>query len=110
MQNGATPNIIFGFSLEDMSNVIPILCIAVTIYISFSYAGMHNTALAFEILVASLTARLSNNAVGIVKWPNSREKSEKELTNSMLLPLVRDSLLALLVWYHWLCLEFSLQK
>jgi len=43
---GAAPNIILGLALGYMSTIIPILCVAITIYVAFTFAGMYGIALA----------------------------------------------------------------
>lgn len=61
---GAAPNIILGLALGYMSTVVPILCIAVTIYISFSYAGMYGISLAALGMLGCLPIALSIDGYG----------------------------------------------
>jgi Na+/H+-translocating membrane pyrophosphatase len=63
---GAAPNIIIGLALGYMSNVIPVLCIAVTIYIGFSYAYMYGIALAALGMLSTLPIALTIDGYGPV--------------------------------------------
>jgi H(+)-translocating pyrophosphatase len=86
---GAAPNIILGLALGYMSTIIPILCIAVTIYISFSFAGMYGIALAALGMLGCLPIQLaidgygpiSDNAGGIAEMtglhPSVRKATDK---------------------------------
>jgi len=86
---GAAPNIILGLALGYMSCVIPILCLAVTIYISFAYAGMYGIALAALGMLGCLPIALaidgygpiSDNAGGIAEMtglhPSVRRATDK---------------------------------
>lgn len=61
---GAAPNIILGLALGYMSNIIPILCIAVTIYVSFSFASMYGIALAALGMLGCLPIALAIDGYG----------------------------------------------
>ena len=61
---GAAPNIILGLALGYMSTIIPILCIAVTIFISFSYAGMYGVALSALGMLGCLPIALAIDGYG----------------------------------------------
>jgi H+-translocating diphosphatase len=61
---GAAPNIILGLALGYMSNIIPILCIAFTIYVSFTFAGMYGIALAALGMLGCLPIALSIDGYG----------------------------------------------
>lgn len=86
---GAAPNIILGLALGYMSTIIPILCIAVTIYIAYSYAMMYGIALAALGMLGCLPIALSidgygpisDNAGGIAEMtglhPSVRKNTDK---------------------------------
>lgn len=86
---GAAPNIILGLALGYFSCVIPVLCIAITIYVSFSFAGMYGVALAALGMLGCLPIALSidgygpisDNAGGIAEMaelhPSVREATDK---------------------------------
>lgn len=86
---GAAPNIILGLALGYFSCIIPILCIAVTIYVSFHFAGMYGVALSALGMLGCLPIALaidgygpiSDNAGGIAEMseldPSVREKTDK---------------------------------
>jgi inorganic pyrophosphatase len=86
---GAAPNIILGLALGYMSNIIPICCIAITIYISFAFAGMYGVALAALGMLSTLPIALtidgygpiSDNAGGIAEMaglhPDVRKRTDK---------------------------------
>lgn len=86
---GAAPNIILGLALGYMSTIIPILCIAATIYIAFSYAGMYGIALSALGMLGCLPIQLaidgygpiSDNAGGIAEMtglhPSVRQATDK---------------------------------
>jgi inorganic pyrophosphatase len=75
---GAGPNIILGLALGYASTVIPILCLAITIWISFSQAGMYGVALAALGMLGCLPIALTidgygpiaDNAGGIAEMSN----------------------------------------
>lgn len=87
---GAAPNIILGLALGYMSTIIPILCIGVTIYVSFSFAGMYGIALAALGMLGCLPIALaidgygpiSDNAGGIAEM-SELHKSVRESTDKL---------------------------
>jgi len=73
--SGAAPNIILGLALGYRSTVIPVLCIAISIFVSFSLGNMFGISLAALGMLSTLTTALtidgygpiSDNAGGIVE-------------------------------------------
>jgi len=61
---GGAPNIILGLALGYASTVIPIICLAGTIYISFSAAGMYGIALAAIGMLGCLPIALTIDGYG----------------------------------------------
>ena len=61
---GAAPNIILGLALGYSSTIVPILLIAVTIWISFTYAGMYGIALAAIGMLGCLPVALAIDGYG----------------------------------------------
>ena len=61
---GPAPNIILGLSLGYFSTVIPILCLAVTIYFAFTWAEMYGIALAALGMLGCLPIALSIDGYG----------------------------------------------
>jgi H+-translocating diphosphatase len=86
---GAAPNIILGLALGYMSTIIPIICICLTIYVSFTFASMYGIALAALGMLGCLPIALSidgygpisDNAGGIAEMSelheSVREKTDK---------------------------------
>jgi len=103
---GAAPNIILGLALGYMSTIVPIICIAVTIFISFTFAGMYGIALAALGMLGCLPIALSidgygpisDNAGGIAEMAQPPNTSELLLTSSMLpeTPLLLSAKVSLL--------------
>jgi inorganic pyrophosphatase len=87
---GAAPNIILGLALGYFSCIIPILCIAVTIYVSFTFAGMYGVALSALGMLGCLPIALaidgygpiSDNAGGIAEMAELH-KSVREATDKL---------------------------
>lgn len=87
---GAAPNIILGLALGYMSTIIPILCIAATIYVSFTFASMYGIALAALGMLGCLPIALaidgygpiSDNAGGIAEM-SGLHKSVRESTDKL---------------------------
>lgn len=87
---GAAPNIILGLALGYMSTIVPILCLAVTIYVSFTFAGMYGIALAALGMLGCLPIALaidgygpiSDNAGGIAEMSHLH-KSVREATDKL---------------------------
>ena len=63
-KKGAAPNIIKGLALGYASTVIPILCLAVTIYISFTLAAMYGIAVAALGMLSNLCIALAIDGYG----------------------------------------------
>lgn len=61
---GAAPNIILGIALGYFSTIIPVLCIAVTIYVSFSFGGMYGIALSALGMLGCLPIALAIDGYG----------------------------------------------
>ncbi len=86
---GVAPNIILGLALGYMSNIIPQICLAVTIYVSFMFAGMYGIALSALGMLSTLPIALtidgygpiSDNAGGIAEMchlhPAVRKRTDK---------------------------------
>jgi len=86
---GAAPNIILGLALGYMSTIIPILCVAITIYVAYTFAGMYGIALAALGMLGCLPIALaidgygpiSDNAGGIAEMsglhPGVRKFTDK---------------------------------
>ena len=87
---GAAPNIILGLALGYMSTIIPVLCVAITIYISFTFAGMYGIALAALGMLGCLPIALaidgygpiSDNAGGIAEM-TGLHKSVRAATDKL---------------------------
>jgi inorganic pyrophosphatase len=63
-ETGAATNIIYGLALGYKSVVIPVLCLAATIYVSYSYAGMFGIACAALGILSTLPIGLTIDAYG----------------------------------------------
>lgn len=63
-KRGAAPNIIKGLALGYMSCVVPIVCLAVTIYVSFHIADMYGIAIAALGMLSNLCIALSIDGYG----------------------------------------------
>jgi len=63
-KTGAATNIIFGLALGYKSVIIPVFCIAGTIYLSFSLAGMYGIAMAALGILSTLPVGLTIDAYG----------------------------------------------
>lgn len=87
---GAAPNIILGLALGYMSTIIPIICIAITIYFSFTFASMYGIALSALGMLGCLPIALSidgygpisDNAGGIAEMAGL-EKEVREKTDKL---------------------------
>lgn len=87
---GAAPNIILGLALGYMSTIIPILCLAVTIFVSFTFAGMYGIALSALGMLGCLPIALaidgygpiSDNAGGIAEM-SELDKSVRAATDKL---------------------------
>lgn len=86
---GAAPNIILGLALGYFSCIIPVLAIAITIYVSFTFGGMYGVGLSALGMLGCLPIALaidgygpiSDNAGGIAEMselhPSVRESTDK---------------------------------
>ena len=63
---GAAPNIILGMALGYSSTILPIIVIAITIYVSFTFAGMYGIALAALGMLGCLPVALAIDGYGPV--------------------------------------------
>jgi len=63
-KTGAATNIIFGIALGYKSVIIPVFCLAVTIYVSYSLAGMFGIAVAALGILSTLPTSLTIDAYG----------------------------------------------
>jgi H(+)-translocating pyrophosphatase len=63
-KSGAAINIIQGLALGYLSCIIPIIAIAITIFVSFSYAGMYGIAIAALGMLSNLSISLAIDAYG----------------------------------------------
>ena len=87
---GAAPNVILGLALGYSSTIVPIFCIATTIFISFSFAGMYGIALSALGMLGCLPIALSidgygpiaDNAGGIAEMAEL-EKSVRAATDKL---------------------------
>merc|ERR1719266_552369 len=88
--SGAAPNIILGLALGYRSTMIPVLCIGVSIFVSFSLADMYGISLAALGMLATLTTALTidgygpiaDNAGGIVEMTDAGEVA-RERTDAL---------------------------
>lgn len=63
-KKGAAPNIIKGLALGYMSCIIPIFCLAITIYVSFKLADMYGIAVAALGMLSNLCIALAIDGYG----------------------------------------------
>ena len=88
--SGAAPNIILGLALGYRSTVIPVICIAVSIFVSFSLANMYGISLAALGMLSTLTTALTidgygpiaDNAGGIVEMTDAGDVA-RERTDAL---------------------------
>ena len=87
---GAAPNIILGLALGYSSTILPIILIAMTIWYSFTYAGMYGIALAAIGMLGCLPVALAidgygpiaDNAGGICEM-SGLDKSIRDITDKL---------------------------
>lgn len=87
---GAAPNIILGLALGYMSNIVPIFCLVITIFLSFTFGGMYGVALAALGMLGCLPIALSidgygpisDNAGGIAEM-SGLDASVRRLTDKL---------------------------
>jgi H+-translocating diphosphatase len=85
-RTGAATDIIFGLALGYLSCVIPTLCLAATIYVSFTLAGMYGIALAALGMLSNLAIALaidgygpiSDNAGGMVEMIHLKKEIRRK--------------------------------
>lgn len=65
-QSGPATNIIYGLALGYKSSVIPVIAIAVTVYLSWSIAGMYGIAIAALGMISTIAIGLTIDAYGPV--------------------------------------------
>jgi K(+)-stimulated pyrophosphate-energized sodium pump len=65
-RTGAATNIIYGLSVGYASSVIPVLALAVTIFVSWSLAGMYGIAIAAIGMISTIAIGLTIDAYGPV--------------------------------------------
>jgi len=63
-QAGAAPNIIYGLALGYKSCIIPVSCLCVTIYVSYSIADMYGVAVAAIGILSTMATGLAIDAYG----------------------------------------------
>jgi len=63
-KTGAATNVIFGLALGYKSVIVPVFCIAGTIYLAFSLAGMYGIAMAALGILSTLPCALTIDAYG----------------------------------------------
>jgi len=63
-KTGAATNIIYGLALGYKSVIIPVMCLAVTIYVSYSLAGMYGIACAALGILSTMCIGLTIDAYG----------------------------------------------
>jgi len=63
-KTGAATNVIFGLALGYKSVIIPVFCIAATIYLAFSLAGMYGISMAALGILSTLPCSLTIDAYG----------------------------------------------
>ena len=88
--SGAAPNIILGLALGYRSTAIPVLSIAVSIFVSFTLANMYGISLAALGMLATLTTALTidgygpiaDNAGGIVEMTDAGDVA-RERTDAL---------------------------
>ena len=66
-KKGAAPNIIKGLALGYMSCVVPIFCLAITIYVSFKLADMYGIAVAALGMLSNLCIALAIDGYGPIR-------------------------------------------
>jgi K(+)-stimulated pyrophosphate-energized sodium pump len=65
-KTGAATNIIYGLALGYESSVVPVLAVAVTTYVSWSFAGMYGIAMAAIGMISTVAIGLTIDAYGPV--------------------------------------------
>lgn len=65
-KTGAATNIIYGLSLGYKSSVIPVLCLALIVYLSWYFAGMYGIAMSALGMLSTIATGLTIDAYGPV--------------------------------------------
>ncbi|HET9238469.1 MAG TPA: V-type H(+)-translocating pyrophosphatase [Oligoflexus sp.] len=65
-QSGPATNIIYGLALGYKSSVIPVIAIAITVYVSWTLAGMYGIAIAALGMISTIATGLTIDAYGPV--------------------------------------------
>jgi K(+)-stimulated pyrophosphate-energized sodium pump len=65
-QSGPATNIIYGLALGYKSSVVPVIAIAVTVYVSWTLAGMYGIAIAALGMISTIATGLTIDAYGPV--------------------------------------------
>jgi K(+)-stimulated pyrophosphate-energized sodium pump len=65
-ETGAATNIIYGLSVGYASSVIPVIALAATIFVSWTYAGMYGIAIAAIGMISTIAVGLTIDAYGPV--------------------------------------------
>jgi H(+)-translocating pyrophosphatase len=65
-KTGSATNIIYGLSLGYQSTVIPVICLALIVYLSWTFAGMYGISLAALGMLSTIAIGLSIDAYGPV--------------------------------------------
>ena len=65
-RTGSATNIIYGLSLGYESSVIPVMCIALVVYLSWTLAGMYGIAMAAIGMISTISIGLAIDAYGPV--------------------------------------------
>ncbi|MDH4120867.1 MAG: V-type H(+)-translocating pyrophosphatase [Deltaproteobacteria bacterium] len=65
-ETGAATNIIYGLSLGYLSSMIPVLLIAASVYVGYTFAGMYGIAIASLGMLGTLAIALTIDAFGPV--------------------------------------------
>jgi len=63
-QGGAATNIIYGLALGYLSVIIPVICLAITVYVSHEMAGFYGVAIAALGILSTLSIGLTIDAFG----------------------------------------------
>ena len=65
-KTGAATNIIYGLSLGYKSSVVPVLCLALIVYLSWTFAGMYGIAMSALGMLSTIATGLTIDAYGPV--------------------------------------------
>ena len=65
-ETGAATNIIYGLALGYKSSVLPVIALAITVFLSFTFAGMYGIAMAAIGMISTISIGLTIDAYGPV--------------------------------------------